>query len=104
MLSKLNCFFKNTKEEQTTIRIVINSLSCSSKEFSESEQIINYFKAKNINVSEIIDLNQDLVFEQSKSTIKIYIDIIFHIYFIIKIKKVFLSNFFLLILKFNKNM
>ncbi len=71
MLSKINLSSKNKKENQTRIRIMINSLSYNSKEFSESEEVVNYFKSKNIKINEIIDLNQELIFERDKS-IKLY--------------------------------
>lgn len=68
MISKLNLICNNKKESPLSIRIVINSFSGNSIEFSQSEQIINYFKSKKILPTEIMDINQEMVFEKSKST------------------------------------
>jgi len=67
MISKLNSISNNRKEPLIPIRLVINSFSGNSIEYSHSEQILNYFNFKNIKISEILDINQEMVFEKSKS-------------------------------------
>ena len=67
MISKLNSISNNRKEAFIQIRIVINSFSGNSIEFSQSEEILNYFNSKGIKINEILDLNQEMVFEKSKS-------------------------------------
>ena len=67
MIRKLNSISNNKKESSISIRLVINSFSGNLLEYSQSEEIINYFNSKNITVSEILDINQEMVFEKSKS-------------------------------------
>lgn len=67
MISKLKSITNNSRESCIPIRLVINSFSGNSIEYSQSEQIINYFNSKKISPSEILDINQEMVFEKSKS-------------------------------------
>lgn len=70
MLSKLNSLSNNKKEDIISIRIVLNSFLGNNIEYSQSEQIIDYFNSRKIKITEIIDVNQEMVFEKSKSKIK----------------------------------
>jgi len=67
MISKLNLISNNKKEDKIPIRLVINSFSGNSKEYSQSEEILNYLNVKKITVQEIVDINQEMVFEKSNS-------------------------------------
>ena len=67
ILTKINLLSKNKKAENIPIRIIINSFSGNSKESDQSEEILNYFHSKNIHIQEILDINQELIFDKEKS-------------------------------------
>ena len=55
------------KKESLSIRIVINTFTANSQESYHTEELLQLLKQKNIKVSDILDVNQELVFEREKS-------------------------------------
>ena len=70
MIGKLNSISNNRKEDFIPIRLILNSFSGNQTEYTQSEQILNYFNSKKIKISEILDINQEMVFEKSRSIFK----------------------------------
>jgi hypothetical protein len=49
------------------IRLVINSFGGNSDEFNKSNELLSFLNFKKIKVSEILDINQEMVLEVEKS-------------------------------------
>ena len=49
------------------LRIVINTFTGNGKESERSEELKRILKLKNYKVTELIDINQELIFDRSKS-------------------------------------
>lgn len=71
MIKKIKSLLnKNEKTPSVKIRVIINSFSGNHQEFKNSEEIMNYFKIKKIKIDEVIDLNQEMIFDNEKSKLK----------------------------------
>ncbi len=72
MIQKLKSLMNKAQTLQTPsvkIRIIINSFTGNENEYRNSENILNYFNNKKIKLEEVIDINQDMIFEKEKSKI-----------------------------------
>jgi hypothetical protein len=49
------------------IRLVINSFQGNSGEFNKSNELLSFLKFKKVKISEILDVNQEMVLETDKS-------------------------------------
>lgn len=49
------------------IRLIINSFTGNKKEVQRSEDIMRILKTKNYKISEVMDINQELIFDKDKS-------------------------------------
>jgi len=50
-----------------TLRVVVNSFTGNNAESENSKEVIRILCNKKIKISEIIDINQELIFEKEKS-------------------------------------
>lgn len=57
---------KRSQESEVKIRVVINTFSGNSIESDQSTELIRILKQKKIKIYEIIDINQELVFESER--------------------------------------
>lgn len=57
------------KNSNVKLRVIINSFTGNPQENAHSEEILQILKAKNIKISDVMDINQDMVFEKEKSKI-----------------------------------
>ncbi len=55
------------KKEPLNIRIVINTFTGNSQESNQTEELLLLIRQKNLKICEILDVNQELVFEKEKS-------------------------------------
>jgi len=60
---------KYRKTAAPHLRLVINSFTGNEKESEHSEDVKMILKSKNYKITEIIDVNQELIFEKEKSNI-----------------------------------
>jgi hypothetical protein len=70
MIQKLKLLMNKSKIIQTPsvkIRVIINSFTGNENEYKNSEEILNYFNYKKIKLEEVIDINQEMIFEREKS-------------------------------------
>jgi hypothetical protein len=58
---------KKSKNRKARFRIAINSFSGSAMESYHSQMTLNLLKQKGVDLTEIVDINQELVFEKEKS-------------------------------------
>jgi hypothetical protein len=54
------------------VEVIINSFTGNSQESQQSSEVLRLLKIKNGNIKNLIDINQELIFEKDKSKI-IYI-------------------------------
>lgn len=67
MINKLNLLSNHKKAESISIRVIVNSFTGNPSEVAQSEEILNYFKVKKVKVTEVIDINQEIIFDKEKS-------------------------------------
>jgi len=60
---------KSLKSQRVSpnLRLMINSFTGNGKESERSEELKRILKSKNYKLTELIDINQELIFEKSKS-------------------------------------
>ncbi len=56
-----------SQKPSPNLRILINTFTGNGKESERSEELKRILKSKNYKVTELIDINQELIFERSKS-------------------------------------
>jgi hypothetical protein len=58
---------KSRKIAAPNLRLIINTFTGNGKESENSEEVKRILKSKNYKITEIIDVNQELIFEKEKS-------------------------------------
>jgi hypothetical protein len=60
-------FTRKENRNVPKIRLVINSFHGNSGEFNKSNELLSYLQFKKVKISEILDVNQEMVLETDKS-------------------------------------
>ena len=63
---------KDNRKRKLTFRVIINSFTGNSQESAQSEEVLRILKAKQVKIEEVLDINQELVFEKEKSKNKFF--------------------------------
>lgn len=67
MIKKIKSLLNKNQKPSIKIKIIINSFTGNEQEYKNSEEIINYFRNKKIKLDEVIDINQEMIFDKEKS-------------------------------------
>ncbi len=57
----------SSKKNKISVRVVLNTFTGNSTEYDHSNEMMRILNLKNIKISDVFDINQELVFEKEKS-------------------------------------
>jgi hypothetical protein len=60
-------YLEKPSKEKSSIKLVVNSFTGNVQESTQSEEVMRILRLKQYKISEVVDVNQELVFEKEKS-------------------------------------